>query len=176
MSDANDSKGQGPNQDYEIGYGRPPKDTQCPPGQSGNPKGRKRRPKSVQAQVQKVLSKKVTIKEGGKTRSVSLQEVILRNLANNAAKGDLKAVAFVFHLLKSPEYADTDAIDQNSLSAEDQAMFDDMVKQILGYNGSDRSTLSDITADESAVPEAIAEPDENLPLPRDPFAGSSGDE
>ena len=32
--------------DYDVGYGKPPKNRQFPPGQSGNPKGRRSRPSS----------------------------------------------------------------------------------------------------------------------------------
>jgi len=176
MSDATNSKGQGLNQDYEIGYGRPPKDTQFPPGQSGNPKGRKRKPQSIQVQMEKILQKKVTITEGGKTKLLSRQEVILRNLANKAAKADLKAVAFIFNLLKSPEYAETDTIDQNSLSPIDQAMFEDMLKQIMGPDDFDPADPSSFTEEEITETDAVAEKEEGRSMPSDPWAGSSGDE
>jgi len=118
--------------DYEVGYCRPPKATQFKKGQGGNPQGRKRKPKSVQAQVQKLLSTKVRISEGGKPKWLTYQDVIIRAQLNSAAKGDLKSASFLFNLASSPEFADADIIDPNSLSAEDQALFEEMVGQILG--------------------------------------------
>ncbi|MBO6920497.1 MAG: hypothetical protein JJ858_18885 [Rhizobiaceae bacterium] len=61
MKNGSDQGKQLKEQDYLVGYGRPPKETRFKQGQSGNPKGRKRKPKSVQAQMHSVLSKKITI-------------------------------------------------------------------------------------------------------------------
>ncbi|AML51913.1 DUF5681 domain-containing protein [Falsihalocynthiibacter arcticus] len=153
----NDPKNPSPDQDYEVGYCRPPKETQFKSGQSGNPKGRKEKTKSVQAQMLEVLSKKVSITEGGKTKKIPVQEVILRSLANKAAKGDLKAAAFVLNLMNSPEYADTDAIDQTSLSSDDQAMLDEMMRQLSGADSSDLPECSPPVAAQSALTEPLAE-------------------
>ena len=56
-----------------------------------------------------VLSKKVEISEGGKTKRLTLQEVMLRNIANKAAKGDLRAANFVLGLLNSDAASDLPA-------------------------------------------------------------------
>jgi len=124
---------------YEVGYGKPPKSGQFKPGESGNPKGRKRKPKSVQAQTQKALSKKIRVNEGGQSRLLSVQDVIIKSLVNKAAKGDLKAASFVFNLANSPLFADTDTISEDSLSPEDKAMLEKMMDQ---YSGTDASEPS----------------------------------
>lgn len=139
MTDRNDGEGGSKKPDYDVGYCRPPKGSQFKPGQSGNPKGRKRQPKSVQAQVRKALSKKVRISEGGKPKWLTYQDLIIRTQLNKAAKGDLKAAAFVLNLARSPEFADADTIDPNSLPAEDQAMFEEMMRQVLGSDLSEPS-------------------------------------
>ena len=51
-------------EDYEIGYGRPPKQTRFKPGQSGNPKGRPRGRKNVHTILEETLYRPVTITEG----------------------------------------------------------------------------------------------------------------
>ena len=150
MSNRNHDGEQPSKSDYEVGYGRPPKETQFKAGQSGNSKGSKRKPKSVQAQMQAVLLRKVPITENGQTKRLSLQEVILRNLASKAAKGDLKAAAFVLNLLMSPEYADAETIDQTGLSPDDQAMFEEMLRQLTGVNDSDQPSSSSGFEEESA--------------------------
>jgi hypothetical protein len=160
MTDGTDNEGQNPKQDYEIGYGRPPKKTQFKPGQSGNPKGRKRKPKSLQAQMQRAAAKKVRINEGGKAKLLPLQEVIIRSIVNKAAKGDLRAASFVFNVLQSPEFADTDVISQNTLSSEDQAMFEQVMKQFEGTDGSDLLTQFDPT---NAEPKPVMPPPTSAP-------------
>lgn len=130
MTDSSDQNTPSAKQDYVVGYGRPPKETRFKPGQSGNPKGRKRKPKSVQAQMHSVLSKKINITEGGRTRRLTLQEVMLRNIANKAAKGDLRAANFVLGLINSDAAAQSDTIDEAKLSAEDQALFEQMMTEL----------------------------------------------
>lgn len=143
-----------PNSDYEVGYGKPPVSGQFKPGKSGNPKGRKTKPKSVQAQVQKALSRKVRITDAGQSKQLPFQDVIVRGLVTKAAKGDLKAAAFVFNLANSPLYADTDTLSEDTLSPEDKAMLEKMMKQ---YSDPDAS-------EQSSEPEALNE----TALERDP--------
>lgn len=148
---------QSSDEDYKVGYCHPPKETQFKKGQSGNPKGRKRKPESVRDQTESALSRKVTVTEGGRTKKLSVQEVIIRGQISKAIKGDLKSAAFLFHLLNAPEYADTDLIDQADLLAEDQAMLDEMIRKIAGAEGTDpqdRPAASDGAQPDEAPPEA----------------------
>ena len=161
MTVSSDNKDDNQKQAYEVGYARPPKKTQYKPGQSGNPKGRKRKPASVREQMQKALSKKVPINEGGRRKLLPLQEVILRNLANMAAKGDLKAAAFVFGLLSSPEHADTEAIDQDSLPPDDQAMFEEVMRRLTDPVGSDQcASLEELKIEQVATTEMTGAPED----------------
>lgn len=131
MNDLGDgSDNNSPNGDYEVGYGKPPKHTQFKPGQSGNPKGRKKKPKSVQSQMQAAMSRKVTIQEDGKSKRLSMQQLMLRSLSTKAAKGDIRAAGFVLKLLNAPEFADGETIDAGALSTADQALLDQMLGQL----------------------------------------------
>lgn len=134
MTDSNDQKEPSAEQDYAVGYGRPPKATRFKPGQSGNPKGRKRKPKSAKAQMHSALSRKIDITEGGQTKRLTLQEVMLRNIANKAAKGDLRAANFVLGLINSDAAAQSDKIDETKLSAEDQALFEQMMTELTSQD------------------------------------------
>lgn len=73
--------------EYDIGYGKPPKSGQFKRGESGNPKGRKRKPKSVQSHIRTILTKRISINEGRKTRCVALSKVMLRSIAVSYAQG-----------------------------------------------------------------------------------------
>ena len=59
-------------QEYKVGPGRPPKEYQFKPGQSGNPKGAKRKPKSMapdlKAALERALNKTIKLKQGEKER------------------------------------------------------------------------------------------------------------
>lgn len=80
---------------YEVGYGRPPKRTRFKPGQSGNPKGRPKRSRNRLTILGDELSQRVVINEQGQRRTISKSEVILRQMVNKSAAGDLKATAMV---------------------------------------------------------------------------------
>src|SRR5690606_26810715 len=79
---------------YTVGYGRPPEATRFKPGQSGNPKGRRKGVKSIGTILEEIIRQLVTVTEGQKKRRLSVLEVALRRLANDAMRGDLKAMKF----------------------------------------------------------------------------------
>jgi Family of unknown function (DUF5681) len=80
-------------QAYEIGFGKPPKSRRYKKGQSGNPSGRPKGAKSLKAIVRKVVLTLVPAVIGSKRLKITTYEAALRQLANKAASGDLKAIA-----------------------------------------------------------------------------------
>jgi hypothetical protein len=85
---------------YEVGFGKPPKQTQFQKGRSGNPKGRPKGSKNIFALIRKILDAKVIAKGSGGSRSMTMQEAMIRQLFNKAANGDLKAIQHVIQLMK----------------------------------------------------------------------------
>lgn len=95
-----------PGADYTVGYGKPPKDSQFKPGQSGNPKGRPRRSKSIDALIRDELGRKVRLQEGGREIHITKREAIIKQLVNKAIKGDARATQMMMLLiekLREPE-------------------------------------------------------------------------
>ncbi len=74
-------------QDYEVGYGKPPKSGQFKKGQSGNPKGAK----GVKAILKRELESSITVRERGREVKLSKAEVLAKVLVGDALKGDTKA-------------------------------------------------------------------------------------
>ena len=78
-------------EEYRVGPGCPPKEYQFKPGQSGNPKGR-RKTKSVtldlKALLERALSETVTLRQGEKDRIVTKAAAGIEQLVNQYAKGD----------------------------------------------------------------------------------------
>jgi hypothetical protein len=78
--------------DYDVGYGKPPKKTRFKPRTSGNPKGRPVRDPSLLGEiVNSVLENPVQYRENGRTRTASRREVTLKLLVQRAIKGDVGA-------------------------------------------------------------------------------------
>jgi Family of unknown function (DUF5681) len=84
-----------PDQEYRVGPGRPPKEYQFKPGQSGNPKGARRKPKSIapdlKALFERALSRKVTLRQGEQEKIVTKFAAGIEQLATQFAKGDRHA-------------------------------------------------------------------------------------
>ncbi len=78
-------------QDYELGYGKPPKSGQFKKGQSGNPKGRPKGAKGVKASLKRELESPITVRERGREVKLSKAEVLAKGLMGDALKGDAKA-------------------------------------------------------------------------------------
>lgn len=78
--------------DYEVGYGRPPKASQFQPGRSGNIKGRPRKSPEPQIDPANVIDRPVPVREGGSKRMIQPKEITLRQLIKKAQNGDLKAI------------------------------------------------------------------------------------
>lgn len=158
------SKTDGDNQ-YEVGYGKPPKNNQFKPGKSGNPKGKKKKPASVAQQIESALSKKVEVREGGKTKRFTLQQIMFKSIANNAAKGDLKAAEFLLKHKINTQAETVEFIDQLQVDAEDQSIIDTFVNQMAfgeevteAEPSNGNAKLSELEADNHSEP-AQAEPE-----------------
>ena len=80
--------------DYEVGYGKPPKATQFKKGQSGNPSGKKK-PASLEDILKRTLAAQVTASIDGKKQSLSMMEAIVQALVRKAVTGDLAAIKTV---------------------------------------------------------------------------------
>ena len=77
--------------DYEVGYGRPPKQTRFAKGQSGNPRGRPKAQKEGAADISALLDEPITVKTAGQTQTMSPFEASIRKLAKKAVDGDITA-------------------------------------------------------------------------------------
>jgi hypothetical protein len=87
--------------DYKIGKGKPPKDTQWKPGQSGNPRGRPRREIPIQTQRAmreafiRAANREVTVTEGGKPRRMPAIDAVFYRLLLKALGGDYRSIKLV---------------------------------------------------------------------------------
>jgi hypothetical protein len=113
---------------YAVGYSRPPKATQFKPGQSGNPKGRPKGPRSIGAILGEVIGQKIAVAEGGKTRRLPVLEVMLRRVVNDAMRGDPKAVKLLLSLVE--RYTESTELEPHldELLADDQAILRQFLK------------------------------------------------
>ena len=89
--------------DYEVGYGKPPRDTRFKPGRSGNPRGRSNGSKNLSTLLSEALNEPVIVIENGRRRKVAKRQAIITQLVNRSAKADLKATQIVLAMLQDIE-------------------------------------------------------------------------
>lgn len=87
-----------PADDYDVGYGKPPRGRPFEPGRSGNPKGRPKGAKNDRTLIDEALNERVLVRENGREAMMPKRQVGARRFANKVAEGDPKAFAMWFKL------------------------------------------------------------------------------
>jgi Family of unknown function (DUF5681) len=122
--------------DYEVGYGRPPRETRFRPGQSGNPTGSRKGSKTIGARLRELMNSKVTVTEQGRPRRISRLDVMLRQLTNDAMRGDQRALKLLMEFLHryGAEVERTDGAEE--ITSEDLEILSDFLRK-TGSSDSD---------------------------------------
>ena len=71
-------------EDYEVGYGKPPKNTQFKKGKSGNPLGRPKKKKNLVDLLQTTLDEEIIVNGVKKSK----RELLVMSIVNDAIKGN----------------------------------------------------------------------------------------
>ena len=111
--------------DYDVGFGKPPKHTQFKPGQTGNPQGRPKGSKNLKTDLLEELSEPMQVTEGGQVRRISKQRALIKTLMARALKGNDRAAAKILDLcLRVLGIEDLDDAAEKPLSQEDREMLE----------------------------------------------------
>jgi hypothetical protein len=117
---------------YSVGKGRPPIQSRFKPGQSGNPKGRRRKSRNMRTIVRSVLEESMSVREGPHVRRMSALEALVRTVLRRAFKGDPKSVAALIMLMRQFGLAsDPPEAEEGLLQASD---YQNIISEFLGRN------------------------------------------
>ena len=78
--------------DYDVGYAKPPKDTQFRKGESGNPRGRPKGRQNSVTILNKVLNETVTITENNQRQTITKLEATVKQVVNKAMTGNTQSI------------------------------------------------------------------------------------
>jgi Family of unknown function (DUF5681) len=103
-----------PQGDYSIGYANPPFERRFRKGRSGNPRGRPRgvvTQRRLNALVLREAYRPVTVREGGKEKTMPAIQALLRSLMTQAVRGKGPAQRMLIQAIQAIEH-------QNAAQAE----------------------------------------------------------
>ncbi|WP_421849391.1 DUF5681 domain-containing protein [Novosphingobium sp.] len=123
---------------YEVGYRKPPKQSQFKPGQSGNPRGRPKAAKGVKTITRELLLPKVSVRTAAGEVRMSRIQAVFHKLMEQALKGNARALNQLINLYASavPDQPTRDSTDvPETLTATDEAMLAEYEAMILRKQG-----------------------------------------
>ena len=121
----------GTKKEYEVGYKRPPREHQFKPGQSGNPKGRPKKNKSLAEDIKDEMNELIQIQEQGKLKKITKQTALAKRVIADALSGKAYAIKLLFSFTSSKGYEVKDF--EEDLSQEDQAILEDYIKRSINH-------------------------------------------
>lgn len=111
------------------GYGRPPRQHQFKPGQSGNPRGRPKGTKNESTILREIFERKIESRSGGRSRKITILEGILLRITEDSLKGNTKSAAF---LLNRYAALVSGELQRHDLSDDDREVLEAFAQRIEG--------------------------------------------
>ncbi len=111
---------------YEIGYGKPPFHTRFQRGRSGNPRGRPRGEKNLPTLLNEALNEPVLVTENGGRKRISKRQAAFKQLVNEAAKGNWRALKLLVDILQDIERRTELQNDESSFGLADQKVLEQL--------------------------------------------------
>ena len=85
-------------QPYIVTRGKPPREHQFRPGQSGNPNGRPKGSKELRTLLEQELERKVDATIAGQNVRLTKRKAMVKRLVDKAIQGDLKALLTIVRM------------------------------------------------------------------------------
>src|SRR5208282_1121644 len=105
-----EDEGRSKNDEYEVGYRKPPKHSRFKKGQSGNPRGKPRGTKNSATLLKQALLASVLVKQNGHQTKTTKLRVIVTRLIHQAMQGDYPSIRLLLRyagldrLLNEPKH------------------------------------------------------------------------
>ena len=118
--------------DYEVGYCKPPRDTRFKRGQSGNPRGRPPGAKNLSTLLNEALNELVVVTENGGRKRITKRRAAFKQLVNDAAKGEWRALKLLVDILQDIERRTEPQTEESSFSLADEKVIAQLKARLHG--------------------------------------------
>ena len=135
-------------QNYDVGFGKPPKSGQFAKGRSGNPTGRPRGSRNANTIFNRVLQETIRVTENGKVRRISKFEAITRQLTGKALSGDLRAIKQIVEAKQSVDTSPDPSSPNSPDTQKNQAMLRNFTERLMRTHGLNPTATEDEKGDE----------------------------
>lgn len=139
----------------DVGYKKPPRSAQFPPGVSGNKNGRPKGSRNFDTTLRKELQEKIPVTENGKRKKVTKREAIAKQLINRAASGDPRAISIILNAAREFEDRTTGASPVSALQSPEDKKILEGLRRRLGLDGHEQASGD---SDGMAMPSATPAP------------------
>jgi hypothetical protein len=121
--------------EYQIGYGKPPKEHQFKRGQSANPRGRPRGRLNKKAVWERIMSEPMYIREEGKMRKVTKYEGLCLAQLTKGIKGDARSAKFAMSEAERAGFGEPGAeiapVKSNERALQSDVLFENINVELL---------------------------------------------
>jgi len=112
----------------KTGYKRPPKAHRFKQGESGNPRGRPKARRNLDADLAEMLNKQIPVRENGKLRVITQQQALLLRLFEQGLGGDVKSTASIMSMIRQ-QATWTDQADLEFITESDLQIIEDFLRR-----------------------------------------------
>ncbi|HWH60451.1 MAG TPA: DUF5681 domain-containing protein [Terriglobales bacterium] len=121
--------------EYEVGYKKPPEETQFQKGRSGNPKGRPKGSKSFKTVMNQISNEKVEVTERGRRRKMTSKEAAVRQLRAKALSGDHRARTEFLVLCRQVEAPEEEASTTPQMHEREKQVISSLMSRVRKMQG-----------------------------------------
>ena len=121
---------------YDVGFKKPPKETQFKPGQSGNPNGRPKGSRNVATDLQEELDEEIEVTERGTSLTLTKRRALIKTLMMKGLKGEIRAAEGLVRLALALDEADAARGGGELLNEDDQKIIAHFAARLAKGQGS----------------------------------------
>ncbi len=131
--------------DYDVGYGRPPKHGQFQKGRSGNPAGRRTEQERFASVLREELASEIVMKIGDQKIKASVMRGLTKLMINMALSGDKKALSELMRQINR-YFPEPPATEDTSLplADDDQKILENFIRRRLEQDQKSEKARPDV--------------------------------